>query len=555
MLKVVGSRASRASRASRRSDIRSIDRSGAANDVELLAQIGYKQELDRHYSTLQVFGIAFSIMGLVPSITSTIGTGLESGASGFVWGWFLSGFFIFCAGVSMTILGSSIPTSGGLYYYTNYYAPDSIRVPLSFLIGVSNSMGLIGSIGSISYGFASEVLSAVYISMDGDFTINNNKLYGVFVACIISDVIVTCLAAKHAATLQTASIVVNVFLIMLFIIAIPVGVHKNGSFNDASFVFGGLENSRDWNQGWSFVLSWLPAVWTIAAFDSVIHCSEEAKDAQRAVPWGILGSISVCWVIGWVICIVCAISIKNGDVLAVLNSAAGNGVAQIIYDALGKQWTVAFFALISIGQYLMSVSIFIAASRQIWAFARDDGLPVVYNYVKVVNPTVKVPVRATVFAGILSILMGLLILIKGTAGSGALFSLPIASNMLSWATPIVLVTLPLGKSRFVPGPFTLGDTGNTIVHCISILWLLFQIIVSMFPNSKIVDKDTMNYTCVINVSIWALSLIYYYVHGYKVYQGPKSNLDKFDSDALDSRSFINMVDMKEKSNHTIQAIG
>lgn len=77
----------------------------------------------------------------------------------------------------------------------------------------------------------------------------------------------------------------------------------------------------------------------------------------------------------------------------------------------------------------------------------------------------------------------------------------------------------------------------------------------MFPDSKNVSKDTMNYTCVINVSIWILSLIYYYVHGYKVYQGPKSNLDEFDSEALDSRSFTNMADMKEMSNHTTQAIG
>ena len=37
-----------------------------------LARMGYKQELRRQYSTLQVFAIAFSIMGLVPSIASTL---------------------------------------------------------------------------------------------------------------------------------------------------------------------------------------------------------------------------------------------------------------------------------------------------------------------------------------------------------------------------------------------------------------------------------------------------------------------------------------------------
>ena len=71
-----------------RSPTRDIDPQHNAGDVELLAQIGYKQELNRHYSTLQVFGIAFSIMGLLPSIASVLTTGLESGPAGLVWGWF-----------------------------------------------------------------------------------------------------------------------------------------------------------------------------------------------------------------------------------------------------------------------------------------------------------------------------------------------------------------------------------------------------------------------------------------------------------------------------------
>lgn len=35
--------------------------------MSFLARMGYKQELRRQYSTTQVFAIAFSIMGLVPS--------------------------------------------------------------------------------------------------------------------------------------------------------------------------------------------------------------------------------------------------------------------------------------------------------------------------------------------------------------------------------------------------------------------------------------------------------------------------------------------------------
>ena len=58
---------------------------GDTYDQQLLAKLGYKQELRRSYSTLQIFAIAFSIMGLVPSIASTIPFSLPAGPAGMVW--------------------------------------------------------------------------------------------------------------------------------------------------------------------------------------------------------------------------------------------------------------------------------------------------------------------------------------------------------------------------------------------------------------------------------------------------------------------------------------
>lgn len=50
-------------------------------------------------------------------------------------------------------------------------------------------------------------------------------------------------------------------------------------------------------------------------------------------------------------------------------------MAQIYYDALGKQGAMGFIAFLFIVQYLMGYSITIAASRQMWAFSRDGALP------------------------------------------------------------------------------------------------------------------------------------------------------------------------------------
>lgn len=53
--------------------------------MRYIASIGYKQELQRHYSSVQVFAIAFSIMGLLPSISATLWFSVPAGPVGMVW--------------------------------------------------------------------------------------------------------------------------------------------------------------------------------------------------------------------------------------------------------------------------------------------------------------------------------------------------------------------------------------------------------------------------------------------------------------------------------------
>lgn len=523
---------------SNRSEIRSVNVNKAEDDVDLLAQIGYKQELRRSYSTLQVFGIAFSIMGLLPSIATTLAMGLEGGPASLVWGWFLCGIFILCTGISMSFMASSIPTSGGLFYYANYYCYDSIRVPLSFVIGVSNTLALCAGLCSITYGFASQALAAVYMTKDGNFNITSGKEYGIFAGAIIFEIIACSCTTKNTATLQSISIYVNVFLIVLFFIAVPIGASSNG-FNDRGFIFGKIENLRDWNTGWSFMLSWMPALWTIGSYDSCLHMSEECKNPQKKVPIGIIASITVCWIVGWCICIASAAMIKDGDVQRVLATDTGSVMAQIIYDALGKNWAIALISLISFAQLLMAISLLIALSRQIYAFARDNGLPFVYNYVKVVHPKLKIPIRASIFAGVFSLILGLLILINATAAN-ALFSLGIAGNLLAWGIPVLLILLPLGKLRFIPGPFWFGNTLSTIINYITIFWELYGIVMVMFPDSRHVSSKSMNYSCVISGGVWILSIIYYFVYGYRHYHGPVSNIDD-DVPSLNGEPVISQV--------------
>ncbi|GMG21612.1 unnamed protein product [Ambrosiozyma monospora] len=421
---------------STQSAIREIDAKDAANDSDLLAQIGYKQELKRSFHTYQIFGIAYSIMGILPGISSMTAVGLTGGPSGFVWGWFVAMHFIMCISISMSELASSIPTSGGLYFWTYYYAPENYRVLFSYVIGLTNSMALCAGVVSVAYGNAEQILAAVYIQQDGNFEITSGKTYGIFAACVVTQCICTCFSSKSVATLQSISSILNTFLVILIVIAVPVGVsQKDFGFRSGKFIFGTVQNYSDWPIGFQFCLSLMTAVWSIGAFDSCVHMSEEAQNASFGVPIGILSSVSVVSYVSWFV-IICLVACMKPDVGAVLETGSGFPFAQLIFDALGKKWTVAIMSLIAVGQWLCAASILTALSRQVWAFARDDGLPF-SSIVKVVHPTLKVPIRAVLFATCVALALGCLCL-AGSAASNALFSLTISGNYTAWCTPVLL---------------------------------------------------------------------------------------------------------------------
>lgn len=490
---------------------------GVTNDDELLLNMGYEPELAREFSPLQIFGVSFSIMSLVPSIASVLMYSLYAGGVGMTWGWFIPIFFIFCIGLNLSELASAMPTAGGLYWWTHKFAPKKIAAPMSFLCGYSNTLGLIASLGSIDYGFANQLLACVQMGIE-DYEPQDSHRYGVFAGAIITQAIVSLLPSRYLSQIQTFTIVLNMAVIFVIVIALPIGVKNQGrSLNSGGFVFGNTTNGTDWPYGWSFFLSWLAAIWCVSSHDSCIHMAEEASNAPVAVPFGILMSIGLCWVLGFLVMAILA-AVINPDFQAVLDTPTGNPLAQIIQDALGNRWAIGLMAIFAIIQWCMGLSSVMSASRQTWAFARDDCLPF-SGWTKKV--TRSLPINAILFACGFALIIGLLILVNETAAS-AIFSLAISALQLSWAMPIFFRVLSYDPDAFTPGPFFMGHRLSKISGWISSIYSLFCICaLSMFPSVKHPDASEMNYTVVISVFVWGGSLIYYYFWAHKWYDGPK----------------------------------
>ncbi|OPB43424.1 Amino acid transporter PotE [Trichoderma guizhouense] len=499
-----------------------------AADTQQLASIGYKQELQRHYSSVQVFAIAFSIMGLLPSISATLWFSVPAGPVGMVWGWFSASALIFVVGLAIADLGSSLPTSGGLYWWTHYFAAERYKNPLSFLVGYSNTIGLIGGICSIDYGFASFIVSLGTISSDGEWIPSRGQLYAIFVATVLSHGILASSAGRVMHHLQTWFVVANFVLIIATIIALPVSMRlRNIPINSGSYVFSYSINETTWPSGWAFMLSWLSPIWTIGAFDSCVHMSEEAKNPTKAVPIGILASIGGCWIFGFLVTAVLA-ACAGDNFEEILGTPFGQPIAQIYYNALGKSGALGFMSAISILQFFMGLSIVVAASRQTWAFSRDGALPF-SSFLRQISKTFGYQPLRTVWATCLTaIIIGLLSLINNAAAN-ALFSLAAAGNNVAWAIPI-LCRILWGREKFRPGPFYTGRF-SVAISIAALMYLTFSTILCMFPTEgPNPDPSVMNYSAVVNGTVWGGALLYYFLYAHKWFKGPKHTLDIIEND-------------------------
>ncbi|GKZ97981.1 GABA-specific high-affinity permease [Aspergillus niger] len=112
------------------------------------------------------------------------------------------------------------------------------------------------------------------------------------------------------------------------------------------------------------------------------------------------------------------------------------------------------------------------------------------------------------FVVLISVILGLLCLID-EAASSALFSLAVAGNDLAWMVPI-LSRLVWGKERFHPGEFYTGWFSKPIAIT-AVVYLAYVIVLT----------QDMNYTIVINGSLWLGAMVYYVVYARKVYRGPQ----------------------------------
>ncbi|KAK7001694.1 APC amino acid permease [Favolaschia claudopus] len=493
-----------------------------SNDTTVLANLGYRQELKREFTTLEMFGFGFSIIAIVPSIASVLFYSVPNGGPpAMIWGWAVSSIFIMFIGLAMAELASAAPTSGGLYYWTYKYSSPRYGNFLSWMVGYTNTITYVAGTAGLAWGTATAIMAAAAISTDGDFVPSVYQTYGVYIAVLVTYGFIASCATRILAFIQRGVILLNLLLVLVMIIALPAATPLELR-NHAKYAFGGFENLTTWPSGFAFILSFLAPLWTIGGFDAGVHISEEALNASVAVPWAIIYACGVGTTLGFFVQIALAFCM-GPDTIDILSSPVQQPMATILLNSFGKRGMLAVWSFVIVALILGGSGLLISSSRQIFAFSRDGAL-VFASFLYNINPTTGTPVRSVWFSVGCAALLGL-VAFGGPSAAGAIFSLGVVGQYVANCIPISARFL--GGQEFKRGPFHLGPFSRPVAF-IAVLWMLFMTVVLMFPAARDPDSQSMNYTVVVLGGVLLIALAYYFVPvygGVNWFQGPKANVD------------------------------
>ena len=191
---------------------------------------------------------------------------------------------------------------------------------------------------------------------------------------------------KQSAGANTALVVIKTMVLLLFIV---LGASYVRSENLTPFV--PANTGAFGHFGWSGVLRGAGVMFfAYIGFDAVSTAAQEAKNPQRDMPIGILGSLAICTVIYIAVAIV-LLGIVSYHRLNVADPLA------VGIDATGLRWFSPIIKVSALfGLFSTMIVTLLAQTRIFYSMSRDGLLPTLFS---AVHPTFRTPYLSTLLTG------------------------------------------------------------------------------------------------------------------------------------------------------------
>jgi amino acid transporter len=449
-----------------------------SEDVKLLRSMGYAQELSRRMSGFSNFAISFSIICILAGGITSLQLGISAvggAAAGIVWP--VGVGFCLLVALCMAQIASAFPTAGGLYHWSSILGGKgwgwaAAWFNLGGLIFVSAAVNVgtyqlfvtfIGpTIGlePAKFTVAHQVVGVSLIT--GSQALLNH--FGIRVTTRLTDLSGYLIFA-----------VATVLTITMLLAARSYDLGRLVTFTNFSGTAGGGVWPARGSQSIMFLLALMWPIYTITGYDASAHTAEETLSAAQNVPRGILRSVYLSGIFGWVM--VCAF------VLAMPDITTGAKQGENVFAWLMTQAVPGFFGTvlwvgIVVANYLCGLACITSTSRMTYAFARDGGLPM-SGVLRKVSPEHKVPVTAIWTVASLIILSMIYAPAYSTLTAAGVIFL-----YVSYVMPTAAGFFAYGKTWTRMGPFDLGPGLFKVLAAVSVLGAVVLIWIGVQPPNQ-----------------------------------------------------------------------
>lgn len=315
-------------------------------------------------------------------------------------------------------------------------------------------------------------------------------IWAVSEAVLVLSVAINYLPPRMYSAIFRFSVALMMLDFFLCLIWLPIGVSRTYGFRSAKEVFTMTYNGTGAPPGWNWLLSFLFTAGTMTGFDASGHIAEETRNASVVAGKGILTSAVATGVLGFATAILFLFCTPDLDTLFALE--APQPFVQIYALALGKGGSI-FMTIIAVIGLMLNTSIaIVAASRLVFAVARDGVLPMSGWISKVTadgQPQNAVTVIFIFAAALLCTILPSQVAFTSLVSAGGVPT--IAAYGL-----IALLRLTVTPNDFQSSHFRLGAFAKPFYACAAVFnGLVFAVMIS--PFSFPVTGVTFNFACVI----------------------------------------------------------
>jgi len=507
-----------------------------SRDEQLLAELGYRQELRRGWSAFSNFAISFSIISVLAGCFTSFGQAFNNGGPVAISiGWPVISCLILCVAFSMSELASSMPTSGGIYYWASKLGGPG----WGWFTGWFNLLGLVACVASVDYAAASflQYLLGLY---NVDFVFNfasanvhydAHVVFALFALILIIHGLINVFSSHLVSMFTNISVwwhVLGVAAIVIILIAVP-SHHASVSYVFGTRTFGSFSHGMYWF--YVLPLGFLLTMYTITGYDASAHVSEETRGANDSAPKGVWRSVFYSAVIGWILLLALTFAVQQKDISKI--SAAGFPSLAILSTALSSAGAKAVILISTIGQLFCGMACVTSCSRMTFAFSRDGAIPG-HNLWRRLGSN-RTPTYAVLFVCVFALVITIPAYFPNSAGYPVAFfavtSLTVIGLYIAYTIPIFL-RWRMGD-RFQTGSWTLGRKYRWI-NLIAIVWVGLCVIIFCLPVSdpgavffkKGFSWGDVNYAPLITIAVMAVVTIWYFGWARNTFKGPIRTIDE-----------------------------